>query len=168
MEKMPRYVEIDYSKYAPDLPVEQREAYYGLPKHVQLCTECVMSNQKPNSCYEFEHTIKSIKKTMVIQEDGVCDACHACHNKADGHIDWALREKELRELCDEYRKNDGSYDHAIPNRVNLTSSISYAPNDSHRITLNMYNLLDRHNNCINENENYDLPFNWTLTYKYSF
>lgn len=32
----------------------------------------------------------------------------------------------------------------------------------------MYNLLDRHNNCINENENYDLPFNWTLTYKYSF
>lgn len=65
-------------------------------------------------------------------------------------------------------KNDGSYDHAIPNRVNLTSSISYAPNDSHRITLNMYNLLDRHNNCINENENYDLPFNWTLTYKYSF
>ena len=39
MEKMPRYVEIDYSKYAPDLPVEQREAYYGLPKHVQFCKE---------------------------------------------------------------------------------------------------------------------------------
>ena len=104
MEKMPRYVEIDYSKYAPDIPVEQREAYYGLPKHVQFCKECVMSNQKPNSCYEFEHTIKSIKKTMVIQQDGVCDACHACHNKANGQIDWALREKELRELCDQYRK----------------------------------------------------------------
>ena len=114
MEKMPRYVEIDYSKYAPDLPVEQREAYYGLPKHVQFCKECVMSNQKPNSCYEFEHTIKSIKKTMVIQDDGVCDACHACHNKANGHIDWALREKELRELCDQYRKNDGSYDCLVP------------------------------------------------------
>lgn len=41
---------------------------------------------------------------MVIQDDGTCDACHACHNKANGHIDWALREKELRELCDEYRK----------------------------------------------------------------
>ena len=86
MEKMPRYVEIDYSKYAPDIPVEEREAYYGLPKHVQFCKECVMSNQKPNSCYEFEHTIKSIKKTMVIQQDGVCDACHACHNKANGQI----------------------------------------------------------------------------------
>ena len=63
MEKMPRHVEIDYSKYAPDIPEDQLEAYYGLPKHVQFCKECVMSNQKPNSCYEFEHTIKSIKKT---------------------------------------------------------------------------------------------------------
>ena len=51
MEKMPRNVEIDYGKYAPDIPVEEREAYYGLPKHVQFCKECVMSNQKPNSCY---------------------------------------------------------------------------------------------------------------------
>ena len=114
MEKIPRHIDIDYSKYAPDIPEDQLEAYYGLPKHVQFCKECVMSNQKPNSCYEFEHTIKSIKKTMVIQEDGVCDACHACHNKANGHIDWALREKELRELCDQYRKNDGSYDCLVP------------------------------------------------------
>ena len=77
MEKMPRNVEIDYSKYAPDIPVEEREAYYGLPKHVQFCKECVMSNQKPNSCYEFEHTIKSIKKTMVI---GRCakKSCGSC------------------------------------------------------------------------------------------
>ena len=37
-----------------------------------------------------------------------------CHNKANGHIDWALREKELRELCDQYRKNDGSYDCLVP------------------------------------------------------
>ena len=71
MEKIPRHVDIDYSKYAPDIPEDQREAYYGLPKHVQFCKECVMSNQKPNSCYEFEHTIKSIKKTMVIQEDAL-------------------------------------------------------------------------------------------------
>ena len=79
MEKIPRHVDIDYSKYAPDIPEDQLEAYYGLPKHVQFCKECVMSNQKPNSCYEFEHTIKSIKKTMVIQDDGTCDACQ-CAN----------------------------------------------------------------------------------------
>ena len=90
MEKIPRHIDIDYSKYAPDIPGDKLEAYYGLPKHVQFCKECVMSNQKPNSCYEFEHTINSIKKTMVIQEDGVCDACHACHNKANGHIDLSL------------------------------------------------------------------------------
>ena len=62
MEKIPRHVDIDYSKYAPDIPEDQREAYYGLPKHVQFCKECVMSNQKPNSCYEFEHTIKSTER----------------------------------------------------------------------------------------------------------
>ena len=71
MEPLERYIPIDYSKYAPDIPEDQLETYYGLPQKVQFCKECVMSNQKPNSCYEFEHTIKSIKKTMVIQEDGV-------------------------------------------------------------------------------------------------
>ena len=31
MEKIPRHVDIDYSKYAPDIPEDQLEAYYGLP-----------------------------------------------------------------------------------------------------------------------------------------
>lgn len=47
MEKIPRHIDIDYSKYAPDIPGDKLEAYYGLPKHVQFCKECVMSNQKP-------------------------------------------------------------------------------------------------------------------------
>lgn len=37
MEKIPRHIDIDYSKYAPDIPEDQLEAYYGLPKHVQFC-----------------------------------------------------------------------------------------------------------------------------------
>ena len=45
MEKLPRYVEIDYAKYAPDLPEDRREAWYGLPQKVRFCKECVMSNQ---------------------------------------------------------------------------------------------------------------------------
>ena len=114
MVSLPRYKEIDMSKYDPSIPPEKREAYYGLPKEVKFCSECVMSNQKPNSCYEFEHTIDSIKKTMVIQDDGVCDACHACHNKENHVIDWKERERELRELCDEYRKDNGSYDCLVP------------------------------------------------------
>ena len=99
MEKIPRHVDIDYSKYAPDIPEDQLEAYYGLPKHVQFCKECVMSNQKPNSCYEFEHTIKSIKKTMVIQEDGVCDACHACHRLSARCITPAYTASDVMALA---------------------------------------------------------------------
>ena len=109
MEPYKRYVPIDYAKFAPDLSEAELEARYGLPAHVQFCRECVMSNQKPNSCYEFEHTINSVKKSMHIGEDGVCDACHACRNKV-GRIDWEDRERRLRELCDRYRRTDGSYD----------------------------------------------------------
>ena len=43
----------------------------------------------------------------------MCDACHACHNK-ESRIDWAERERQLRELCDRYRKHDGSYDCLVP------------------------------------------------------
>ena len=29
-------------------------------------------------------------------------------------IDWGLRDKELRDLCDQYRSKDGSYDCLVP------------------------------------------------------
>lgn len=113
MKRYPRYVPIDYSKFAPEIPDNAREAKYGLPQEVKFCKECIMSNQKPNSCFEFEHRPDSLKKSMRIQADGVCDACHACHDK-EGKIDWEDRERQLRELCDRYRKNDGSYDCLVP------------------------------------------------------
>ena len=34
IEKIPRHIDIDYSKYAPDIPEDQLEAYNGLPRHV--------------------------------------------------------------------------------------------------------------------------------------
>ncbi len=108
-----RHIPIDYSKFSPDIPQNELEAKFGLPNDVQFCTECVMSNQKPNSCYEFEHKPDSIKKSMHIQADGVCDACHACHDK-EVKIDWKLREEQLKELCDKHRKTDGSYDCLVP------------------------------------------------------
>ena len=113
MQPYKRHVEIDYAQFAPDIPPEKRTAKFGLPQQVQFCTECVMSNQKPNSCFEFEHTINSLKKSMVIQPDGVCDACHACHNK-EGKINWEDRERQLQELCNKHRKTDGSYDCLVP------------------------------------------------------
>ena len=65
MKKLPRYVPIDYSQYAPEIPDDQRKTFFGLPRDVKFCSSCVMSNQKPNSCYEFEHTIHSYNKVTV-------------------------------------------------------------------------------------------------------
>ena len=91
---------------------KQLETYYGLPSEVKFCTRCVMSNQRPTSSIEFKHTIKSKKKTMNFDEEGVCDACRAADQK--DAIDWGMREEELLKLLDKYRRSDGSYDCLVP------------------------------------------------------
>ncbi len=91
---------------------EELEAYYGLPKDVVFCTRCVMSNQRPSSYPEFKHTKARITPTMHIDEEGVCDACRTAEQKEK--IDWEERERQLWELCDKHRKNDGSYDCLVP------------------------------------------------------
>ena len=88
------------------------EAYYGLPQEVVFCNNCVMSNQRPSSTVEMKHTKDSKKQTISFGEDGVCDACK--QSEAKWGIDWEQREKELVELLDKYRKNDGSYDCLVP------------------------------------------------------
>ena len=59
----------------------QYEAFYGLPKEVQFCTKCIMSNQRPTSAVEFEHTKESKKTTMNFDKNGVCDACRTSEIK---------------------------------------------------------------------------------------
>ena len=88
------------------------EAYYGLPQEVTFCTKCIMSNQRPTSAVEFKHTKESKKTTMNFDDNGVCDACRTAEVK--DNIDWGMREEELVELLDKYRKNDGSYDCLVP------------------------------------------------------
>ena len=90
----------------------QYEAFYGLPKEVQFCTKCIMSNQRPTSAVEFEHTKESKKTTMNFDKNGVCDACRTSEIK--DNIDWGMREEELVTLLDKNRKNDGSYDCLVP------------------------------------------------------
>ncbi len=89
------------------------EAKYGLPSEVKYCRKCVISNQRPNSAVEFKHTSNTKKSTIGFDEEGVCDACRQAEKKQQ-HIDWVQREEELRELCDRYRKDDGSYDCLVP------------------------------------------------------
>lgn len=92
---------------------ESLEIKYGLPREVKFCKKCVLSNQRPNSAIEFTHTTETQKKTIFFDENGVCDACRFTEQKKNV-INWEEREKELIELCDQYRRNDGSYDCLVP------------------------------------------------------
>ncbi len=92
---------------------EELKAFYGLPTDVRFCKRCVISNQRPNSTVEFKHNKDSRKETIHFDAEGVCDACRNAERKAR-EIDWVERDKKLRELCDRFRKNDGSYDCLVP------------------------------------------------------
>jgi N-acetyl sugar amidotransferase len=86
---------------------------FGLPKEVKFCKKCIISNQRPNSAVEFKHTKDTEKATIGFDEDGVCDACHQAERKKDV-INWDDREKELIELCNKHRRDDGRYDCLVP------------------------------------------------------
>ncbi|MGH7719446.1 MAG: N-acetyl sugar amidotransferase [Gemmatimonadaceae bacterium] len=92
---------------------EPLAAKYGLPVDVRFCRRCVISNQRPNSSFEFRHTRDSAKTTIHMDAEGVCDACRFAEQKRQA-IDWEQRQRELRELCDRYRRSDGSYDCLVP------------------------------------------------------
>src|SRR5262245_17774319 len=108
---------IDPIKHPVDLlPFAERnsatEAYYGLPLTVTYCRHCVISNQRPNSAVEYEHNASSRKQTIHFDANGVCDACRVAEEKR--RIDWHERERQLRDLCDRFRRNDGRYDCICP------------------------------------------------------
>ena len=88
-------------------------AKYGLPGNVAFCRRCVISNQRPNSAVEYEHTKDSKKLTINFDEQGVCDACKLAEQKRSS-IDWHDRERRLMEVCDRYRRKDGTYDCLVP------------------------------------------------------
>jgi N-acetyl sugar amidotransferase len=90
----------------------QREAMYGLPVAVRFCKKCVMSNQRPSTTVEFKNR-SGTKTTIEFDEDGVCSACRYNEEKWNV-IDWEARERQLRELLDRHRKDDGSYDVIVP------------------------------------------------------
>ncbi len=89
------------------------ETKFGLPSEVKFCKKCVISNQRPNSAVEYAHQGHTKKATIYFDADGVCDACRYSEKKRKS-IDWVEREKELRDLCDRYRRSDGKYDCIAP------------------------------------------------------
>lgn len=71
---------------------------YSLPEKVRFCKKCTISNQRPR---------------IVFDDNGVCSACNFTEYKKN-NIDWEEREKELEDLCNRYRKNNGEYDVIVP------------------------------------------------------
>jgi len=71
---------------------------YNLPAQVKFCRKCTVSNQRPR---------------ITFDEHGVCSACNYAEYKR-AKVDWAERERELVELCNRHRRNDGSYDVIVP------------------------------------------------------
>lgn len=111
MEKIqyPKTINLSDFKLSNQKPVVK----YGLPQSVTFCKKCVISNQRPNSAVEYKHTKESKKATIHFDENGVCDACNFSDQKHN-LINWDERELQLRELCDNHRKYDGSYDCIVP------------------------------------------------------
>jgi len=95
---------------------------YGLPAEVKFCKKCVMSNQRPGSVPEHLHTLDQKKPTLAFDEDGVCDACRFAEFK--DKTDWDAREKELIQLLDKYRRDDGYYDVLVPGSGGKDSAIA--------------------------------------------
>jgi len=91
---------------------EKLEAKFGLPEEVIFCKSCVMSNQRPSSSIEFQHTRNRVHKPIHFDESGICDACRFAEVK--DQIDWERREKELLQLLDMHRREDGEYDCIVP------------------------------------------------------
>lgn len=60
---------------------QELETYFGLPRHIQYCSRCTYSNQKPNSEREIAHNILSQKPTLKLDEEGVCSACIVADKK---------------------------------------------------------------------------------------
>ncbi len=67
-------------------------------KSVVYCKRCVTSNQRPR---------------LMFNDQQICAACLYAEYKKK-YIDWDKREKELENLCDRFRKNDGSWDVIVP------------------------------------------------------
>ena len=111
MKKIQYPSPVDLRDFAKDN--RDSKALYGLPKETIFCKTCVISNQRPNSAIEYNHTQESKKDTINFDTNGICDACNFAEKKQNS-IDWAERERELIDLCDQHRKHDGSYDCILP------------------------------------------------------
>ena len=82
-----------------------------LPSEVSFCTNCVVSNQRPQ---------------ITFDERGVCSACQWSLEK-DNSIDWDSREKELEDVVFflGYREDYANYMWKCDLIIHLVISTNY-------------------------------------------
>ena len=88
------------------------KTYYGLPSKVIFCKKTLISNQRPQSEIEFKHNIKTKKKTLNIDKNGISDTWK--YSRIKKKINYSLREKSLLKLLDKHRGKYGKYDCIVP------------------------------------------------------
>ena len=108
MEKINYPLKVDTKTFNKN----NNKVLYGLPDTVVFCKKCVISNQRPVSTIEFKNNQKVKKETIHFDKNGICDACNFAQKKKT--INLVDRSKELEDLCNKHRKNDGSYDCITP------------------------------------------------------
>lgn len=64
---------------------------------MRYCTRCLMPDTRPGSIFD---------------DRGVCQACINYEKRKT--INWEERRKQLKKLCDKYKREDGYYDCVIP------------------------------------------------------
>lgn len=118
---------------------------------LQICKKCIMLSTRPR---------------MKINEEGVCSACQWAEEKRTS-VDWIKREKELSELCDKYRSNEGKFDCIVPvsggkdssmvahklkhdyNMHPLCININHAPKVNTELNdINLHNFINHGFDCI--------------------
>ena len=92
--------------------MKKLKTLYGLPQKIIFCKKTLMSNQRPSSEQEFTHSIKSKKKTIFFDKNGICDAWKYSRKKKQ--IDYQQRERELLSLLERHRGKHGEFDCIVP------------------------------------------------------
>ncbi len=99
-------VAVDRSRF--EKPDGELEVLYGLPRHVQFCKKCNMSNQQPMSSNEYAHNKDSKKTTMSFDENGVCHACNFNELKETGRLTGTSVSRNCKNCADSIVKPMGA------------------------------------------------------------
>ena len=80
-----------------------------------------------------------------------------------------LGKRQLSYYTSDFVKNrDAGYqDRTVPHRSLLNAAFTYKPDKRNTVQLTLNNIFDN-KDCINEYESWGMPFNWMLSYNYTF